>query len=481
MTNHKYLKVTSRNVLLPESDDPRPATITVDVESGKITAIDLQYVGGDADQVDGSGSSFQLLDVGANTLLPGLVDAHVHLNEPGRTEWEGFWTGTRAAVSGGITTVVDMPLNSIPPTTTLKNLEIKRSTANGQCWADVAFWGGVIPGNQEHLKPMVAAGVKGFKCFLIESGVEVRSYNLFWLLLTRRKEFPCVSEHDLLGHIEELCDEPTVLLFHAELEDSSAATHTDQALNRTYYQTFLSSRPEDLEVHAIALITRLQEAYRDLRCHIVHLSAASALPIIIAAKARGLKLTVETCFHYLCLSADGIPNGRPEFKCCPPIRDESNRRLLWQALMDGAIDCVVSDHSPCVAELKKLEEGDVVGAWGGINSLGLGLSLLWTEGAKRGAKLGQVIRWMSQKTAEHVGLTAIKGSLAVGLDADLVIWDPEAEFKVSKEQFYFKNKLSAYDGLTLKGVVQQTFLRGRLVYDRSLNGFDGLHPIGKLL
>jgi len=361
-----------------------------------------------------------------------------------------------------------MPLNSIPPTTTVENLEIKRKVAKGQCWADVAFWGGVIPGNQKDLKPLISCGVKGFKCFLIESGVE---------------EFPCVSERDLLDHMKEIEHEPTVLLFHAELESCPVSAHPSHSVDPTLYETFLASRPEDLEVNAIQLITRLQEKYPSLRCHIVHLSAASALGVIRAAKEKGLKLTVETCFHYLSLSANSIPNGQPEFKCCPPIRNESNRDQLWKALLDGDIDCVVSDHSPCVVELKKVEEGDIMGAWGGINSLGLGLSLLWTEGRKpdRGATLRQVVDWMSKRTAEHAGLDGVKGSLAVGLDGDFVIWDAEAEFKVSKEQMHFKNKLSAYEGLVLRGVVEQTFLRGHLVYDRSRSGFDGLTPTGKLL
>ncbi|KIJ67794.1 hypothetical protein HYDPIDRAFT_173555 [Hydnomerulius pinastri MD-312] len=468
MSGRKYLKVTSKNVVLPIGD-PRPATITINLASGKIEDIVERYVGDDADQV--SDPSVSLLDAGDKYVLPGLVDAHVHLNEPGRTEWEGFETGTRAAVSGGITTVVDMPLNSIPPTTTKANLDEKRNVARNQCWADVAFWGGVIPGNQGDLKSLVDAGVKGFKCFLIESGVD---------------EFPCVSEEDLKGHMEELQkdSERTVLLFHAELDDSSGpiAFPSDPTTN-TLYQTFLSSRPETLEENAIDLIIGLQGKYPSLRCHIVHLSAASALEKIRAAKKKGLNLTVETCFHYLCLSADDIPRGKPQFKCCPPIRNNSNRERLWAALMDGTIDCVVSDHSPCVVELKKLEEGDIMGAWGGINSLGLGLSLLWTEGSKaeRGATLKQVVSWMSEKTAKHAGLSDTKGSLSKGLDGDLVIWDPDAEFEVSKEDFHFKNKLSAYEGLTLKGVVQQTFLRGHMVYDRSQNGFDGLDPIGNLL
>ncbi|KAG2132676.1 hypothetical protein BD769DRAFT_1448980 [Suillus cothurnatus] len=458
--SNQSLVVTSRNALLPGSDHPQPATITVNIDTGKITDIQTVY----AERSPGGETTF--IDAGEKFVLPGLVDAHVHLNEPGRTDWEGFWTGTRAAVAGGITTVVDMPLNSIPPTTTLRNLEIKRQSARGQCWADVGFWGGVIPGNQADLKPLVAARVKGFKCFLIESGVE---------------EFPFVSEHDLHAHMKELQDQSTVLLFHAELESDSCSVQNHEEHDPTAYQTFLSSRPQELEVNAISLITVLQEKYNSLRCHIVHLSASSALPIIRAARSRGLNLTVETCFHYLCLSADDIPHGQPEFKCCPPIRSDSNRDALWEALIDGTIDCVVSDHSPCVAELKKFEEGNIMTAWGGINSLGFGLSLLWTEGRKRGISLGQIIRWTSEETAKHAGLSSSKGRLSVGYDGDLVIWDPTAEFKVSKEHFHFKNKFSAYEGMVLNGVVQQTVLRGRVAYDRTQNGFDGLTPTGKLL
>jgi allantoinase len=281
--------------------------------------------------------------------------------------------------------------------------------------------------------------------------------------------------------MKELQDQSIVLLFHAELESDSCSVQNHEEHDPTAYQTFLSSRPQELEVNAISLITVLQEKYNSLRCHIVHLSASSALPIIRAARSRGLNLTVETCFHYLCLSADDIPHGQPEFKCCPPIRSDSNRDALWEALIDGTIDCVVSDHSPCVAELKKFEEGNIMTAWGGINSLGFGLSLLWTEGRKRGISLGQIIRWTSEETAKHAGLSSSKGRLSVGYDGDLVIWDPTAEFKVSKEHFHFKNKFSAYEGMVLNGVVQQTVLRGRVAYDRTQNGFDGLTPTGKLL
>ncbi|OAX32674.1 Metallo-dependent hydrolase [Rhizopogon vinicolor AM-OR11-026] len=231
----------------------------------------------------------------------------------------------------------------------------------------------------------------------------------------------------------------------------------------------------ETRTYSSPVITLLQEKYRSLRCHIVHLSASSALPVIRAARSRGLNLTVEICL------ADDIPKGRPEFKCCPPIRSESNRDALWEALIDGTIDCVVSDHSPCVSELKKFEEGDIMSAWGGINSLGFGLSLLWTESEKRGVSIGQIIRWTGEQTAKHAGLSSFKGHLLVGYDGDLIIWDPAAEFKVSKEQFHFKNKFSAYEGMLLNGVVQQTFLRGRVAYDRTQSSIGGLTPIGKLL
>jgi len=255
----------------------------------------------------------------------------------------------------------------------------------------------------------------------------------------------------------------TVLLFHAELQ-LDPANFPDEPADPTTYSTFLDSRPEKLETDAIALITSLQKKYPDLRCHIVHLSASSALPLIRAVRAAGMNLTVETCFHYLCLSADDIPGGHTEFKCCPPIREATNRDSLWDGLKEGLIDCIVSDHSPCVAELKKLEEGDIMKAWGGISTLGLGLSLLWTEGARRGVSIAQIINWTSTKTAEHAGLSHLKGQLRVGLDGDFMIWNPKAEFTVTKESLHFKNKLCPYVGMTLRGSVEETYLRGFLVY-----------------
>ncbi|KAF9012348.1 hypothetical protein BDQ17DRAFT_1232080 [Cyathus striatus] len=440
---------TGFHVLLPDSSEPQPATITVDLTTGKITHIRKEHL--IRDETLELDADIIWIDAGHKFVLPGLVDAHVHLNEPGRTDWEGFWTGTHAAASGGITTVVDMPLNSIPPTTTVENLRAKRDAAEGQCHTDLAFWGGVIPGNQESLIPLVDAGVKGFKCFLIESGV---------------KEFPCVCEDDLKLAMAKLQGVPTVLLFHAELEgasvDKSENVHLQEDCMK--YGIFLDSRPQKLELDAIELIIRLQKAYPLLRCHIVHLSAGSALPVIEAAKSDGHELTVETCFHYLCLAADRIPDGRPEFKCCPPVRDEVNREQLWEGLKKGVIDCVVSDHSPCVAELKKLEKGDVMGAWGGISTLGLGLSLLWTEGRKRGVTIGQIVEWTSTKTAAHAGVGDRKGQLAVGYEGDFVVWDSEARYTVTREMLAFKNKVSPYVGMELEGRVEGTYLRGRQIY-----------------
>jgi len=317
--------------------------------------------------------------------------------------------------------------------------------------------------NKDHLKQLVNAGVRGFKCFLIESGVD---------------EFPCVGEAYLRSAMKDLEDASSVLLFHAELGDDVVLDEPEIPDSRQY-STFLASRPQKLETNAISLVIELQKAFPNLRCHIVHLSAASALPMIREARSMGVRLTVETCFHYLCLSAEDIPDGQAEFKCCPPVREATNRDRLWDALIDGSIDCVVSDHSPCTLDLKSLETGNVMTAWGGISTLGLGLSLLWTEGRKRGVTLGQIVNWMSKKTAEHAGLQNSKGSLKVGWDGDLVLWDDEAEFEVTKDSLQYKNKISPYEGMKLHGRVEQTYLRGQKIFD-SESGFKGT-PIGRLL
>ncbi|KAL5508619.1 DAL1 [Sanghuangporus vaninii] len=454
------LVFTSNNVLFPGSDLCKPGTIVVDKSTGKIVEIRATH---------SSHADFPVIpddswiDTEDKWILPGLVDTHVHLNDPGRTDWEGFWTGTSAAAAGGVSTIVDMPLNSSPPTTTKEDLIIKRNAARGQCWTDVAFWGGLIPGNELELGAMLEEGAKGFKCFMIDSGMD---------------DFPNVKAGNIEKAMQELKDTGTVLLFHAELESEHAHAEAKSGSDPTRYETYLDSRPQKLETDAIDLVINLQKKYPSVRCHIVHLSAASALPSIRAARAAGARLTVETCFHYLTLASSSIPDAAPQYKCCPPIRDAANRDALWAALLDGTIDCVVSDHSPCVTELKRLQDGDLMRAWGGINSLGLGLSLLWTEGKKRGVSIGQIIQWTSATTAKLASLDNRKGAIKVGFDADLIVWDPDAEFKVTKDNMHFKNKLSPYEGVTVQGKVEKTFVRGHLSWDSNLKG-QGLTPVGQ--
>ncbi|KAF8521377.1 allantoinase [Hysterangium stoloniferum] len=456
----RKLVITSNNVQLPDEKDTIAATIEVDLASGKISHISLKK----SLREEYQDNDIEFYDFGDLVVLPGLVDAHVHLNEPGRTDWEGFLTGTKAAVAGGFTTVVDMPLNSIPPTTTVPNLDLKRTSAQGQCSSDVAFWGGVIPDNHDSLPSLVEGGVKGFKCFLIESGVE---------------EFPHVCEADVKEAMRILEPLPSVLLFHAELENESPPSGTHDP-DVTVYDTFLQSRPDTLEYSAIDLIVSLNKQFPSLRTHIVHLSSATALPLIERAKASQLPLTVETCFHYLCLTSAAIPAGHPEFKCCPPIRSSENREALWNALKDGTIDFVVSDHSPCVASLKCLDSGDIMSAWGGIGGLGLGLSLLWTEGQKRGVNLGDIAQWLSSKPAKHAGLSDRKGAIEAGRDADFVVFDPDAEYTVTEDYLHFKNKVSPYAGMTLAGRVEKTILRGSVVWNRDEGNIDRV-PKGILL
>ncbi|KAF4620788.1 hypothetical protein D9613_000700 [Agrocybe pediades] len=423
----------AREVLLPGADQLSPASILIDKSSGKI--IQVQQGELSPDQLGLEVLAVEWIQAGQSVVLPGLVDAHVHLNEPGRTDWEGFWTGTRAAASGGITTLVDMPLNSLPPTTTVPNLQTKWKAAEGQCHTDVAFWGGVIPGNQSSAH------------------------------LTQLTGIPMYLKGGVTAVNEGLAETHPVKTTHLSPQE---------------YSTFLTSRPQELETNAISLVVELQKEFPKLRCHIVHLSAASALPIIREAKSAGLPLTVETCFHYLCLNAEDIPAGHAEFKCCPPVREASNRDQLWEALKEGLIDCVVSDHSPCVVSLKRPDDGDLMAAWGGISTLGLGLSLLWTEGKKRGVNLSQVVNWTSKQPAIHAGLENSKGQLQIAYDGDFVLWDPEAEFEVTKDLLQYKNKISPYEGMKLQGQVVQTYLRGVKIYDYA-TGFDGLAPAGKLI
>ncbi|KAL6427571.1 hypothetical protein ACFW04_008806 [Cataglyphis niger] len=376
--------------------------------------------------------------------MPGIIDSHVHVNEPGRTEWEGFDTATRAAATGGVTTIADMPLNSIPPTTTLDNLKVKAAEAQAKIFVDVAFWGGVIPGNQHELRSLVDAGVVGFKCFLCPSGVD---------------EFPHVSVDDVEKTLMELLPTKTVLAFHAEYEQNERTNSLIDDPN--LYDTFLHSRPDHMEVDAVKLICDWCTKY-NYRCHIVHLSSAECLALINDAKARGAPLTVETCYHYLVLAAEDIPESSTEFKCCPPIRRKNNREQLWQGIKSGTLDMIVSDHSPCVPELKI--RGNFLTAWGGISSLQFGLSLMWTAARTRDMSLSEISKLLSSQPARLCGLDDRKGNLSEGMDADFVIWDPEETIKIETSNIYHKNKLTPYKGKILFGKVIATVLRGQFIF-----------------
>jgi allantoinase len=375
-------------------------------------------------------------------LMPALVDTHVHMNEPGRTAWEGLATATRAAAAGGITTVVDMPLNSDPVTTSLAALEAKLAATPGQLHVDVGFWGGVVPGNTPELAPMVAAGVFGFKCFTCPSGID---------------EFPPVTEADMRLAMTTLRPLGVPLLVHAELELEGTNPYAD-ASPRAYLR-YLHARPRAWEDAAIAMTVRLVRE-TGCRAHVVHLSSASALPMIRAAKAEGLPLSVETCPHYLCLTAEEVPDGATEYKCAPPIREADNREALWQGLADGTIDFVISDHSPCVPALKLPERGDFLDAWGGIASLQLGLPNVWTEARRRGFSLADVARWMGGGPAAFLGVSR---GLVPGARADLVAFAPDADVTVRAEALLQRHKLTPYLGRQVTGEVRGTWLRGRRV------------------
>ncbi len=399
----------------------------------------------------------RLVDLGTDALLPGLVDTHVHVNEPGRTEWEGFGTATRAAAAGGVTTVVDMPLNSIPPTTTVEALRVKRDAARASAHVDVGFWGGAVPGNLADLQPLHEAGVFGFKCFLLPSGVE---------------EFPHLEPGQLADAMRELARFDGLLIVHAE--DPALIGAAPPAAGRAYAD-FLASRPRAAENTAVEGLIALA-AKLGARVHVLHLSSAEALPLIAAARREGVRLTAESCPHYLTLTAEEVPAGATEFKCCPPIREAGNRDALWQGLADGTIDCVVSDHSPATVGLKRPPDGDFGTAWGGISSLQLGLPAMWTEARRRGHGLADLARWMSGGPAALAGLTA-KGAIAPGRDADFAVLAPEESFTVDPAALQHRNPVTAYAGRTLHGVVRSTWLRGVRIAE---NGVPGA-PTGRLV
>lgn len=376
-------------------------------------------------------------------LLPGLVDSHVHVNEPGRSEWEGFASATRAAAAGGITTIVDMPLNSLPPTTTAAALHTKQAAAQDKLAVDVGFWGGAVPENRGDLAELHAQGVYGFKAFLSPSGVA---------------EFGHLSPEQYRAAVAEIGALGSQIIVHAEDPDILAEAPEAQG---TEYCAFLASRPDAAEHAAVQLVIDTARQ-TGTSSHILHLSSASAVPLIAAAKADGLPITVETCPHYLTLTAEAVPVGGTAYKCCPPIRSSANRDTLWSALAAGLIDCVVSDHSPSTPELKHLDTGDFGAAWGGVSSLQVGFSAVWTEARRRGHTLSEVARWMAQGPAEVAGL-ANKGRIAVGADADLAMVAPEETWQVTATDLQHRNPVSAYDGATLHGVVRRTWLRGEEV------------------
>lgn len=425
--------VVGRRVYLPEG--PRPAAIFI--ENGKIISI------GRIDEVP---AGTEVLDAGDLAVIPALVDTHVHVNEPGRTEWEGYLTATRAAAAGGVGTIVDMPLNCSPVTTSRKALKTKLDAVKGKLAVDAAFWGGIVPDNArdaKELEAMAQDGVVGFKCFLTHSGLD---------------EFPNATKEDLEAAMPVLARLGLPLIVHAEL-DPCGATDGDARS----YGTYLGSRPGDMELRAIRLLIELCRKTR-CRTHVVHLSAAEALEDIERAKAEGLPLTVETCPHYLTFADDEIPDGATQFKCAPPIRDAENREKLWKGLGRGVIDFVVSDHSPCLPEMKKLQAGDFMGAWGGIAGLQFTFPTVWTGAKRRGYELSDLVRWTAEKTADFVGLP--KGRLEKGRDADIAFVDESEVFDLTPDAVLHRHRLTPYSGLRLMGGVHATIVRGETVHHR---------------
>jgi allantoinase len=461
--------LSSPRVVLP--DGMRPAVVVIEGER----IVDVVEIIAGAVKLS---ADLPIEDVGDLVIAPGVVDAHVHVNEPGRTEWEGFETATKAAAAGGVTTIVDMPLNSSPVTTTVAALEAKRQAAAGKCWVDVGFYGGVVPGNADHIEPLLKAGVLGIKAFLCHSGLD---------------EFSKATLADLQAAAPILARHHRPLLVHAELTDAPAP----KPKSARKYLDYLATRPLQWEADAIRLLIELSRA-TNCHVHVVHLANGDALPTIRAAKNDRVQITVETCPHYLHFAADKldsleqvelvmeveeqfdfsipdvttatylqasqkIPDGDPRYKCAPPIRERRHQEMLWLGLQHGMIDTIGSDHSPCPPEMKHLESGDFMAAWGGISSLQLTLPIVWTDAAKRGIPLPEIFRWLSTNPAKLVGLSDRKGRIARGFDADLIVFDPDAPWTVNGEKLHHRHKLTPYDGAQLRGQARRTYLRGKLV------------------
>jgi len=432
--------VRSRRVVLPGGVE----AASLEIRDGRVTAIG---------PFDRGPDGAQIVDVGDKYVLPGLVDTHVHINEPGRTEWEGFRTATRAAAAGGYTTLIDMPLNNLPETTTVSNLRLKESAACGQCAVDYGFWGGVVADNQADVSALASAGVLGYKCFLVHPGIE---------------GFTMVTRAQLESAMPEVAASGLPLLVHAELPEpieEATARRNAERCDWKRYSTYLASRPDAAEVEAIRLMIELSRKY-GCRVHIVHLSSIEALPYLRAARAEGLPITVETCPHYLHFAAEDVADGATLHKCAPPIRSRANRERLWRALEDGDIDLIATDHSPCLPEMKTLGNGSFLEAWGGIASLQVALPVVWTEASKRGISIVQVARWMGEQPAKLAGLERKKGAIREGHDADLVVFDPDAKFPVDAARLEHRHPITPYAGEMLSGAVEMTFLRGEKVFDR---------------
>jgi allantoinase len=439
------LTLRGERIVLPDGE--RPATLHI--ANGRIAGIG---------EYDDGAVGIPVFEAGERVVSPGGVDTHVHINEPGRTDWEGFASATRAAAAGGVTTVVDMPLNSIPPTTTVDGLDVKRQSARGQCHVDVAFWGGVVPGNATELRPLALAGVRGFKCFLSPSGVD---------------EFAAIDEPGLRIAMPILSQLGLPLLAHAELPSQLRSLRGDPRR----YATWLDSRPPIAETAAIELLIGLSREF-GTRIHVVHLATGDAVTAIRAARDGGVPITVETCPHYLTFAAEDIGDGRTELKCAPPIRGRAERDRLWQALVDADIDLIATDHSPAPPAIKHLEDGDFVTAWGGIASLQIGLPAVWTAAAARGVPLTAVAGWLAEGPARLAGLYPRKGVIAAGADADLVVWDPTARIMVDACTLYHRHPVTPYHGRELRGRVHTTFLRGTIIYD---DGSCCGGPVGQLI